>query len=80
MSQRPKPINLVSTYAVNPVSAYTEDCSYRKQIPVVETVGELLEVLKKLPPELPLEGALKPTWFNVGYNMEHLGFIDGDGE
>lgn len=56
-----------------------------KGLPRVFTVKDLLALLKKLPPNLKINGdkGLKPVWFNVGVNAEdvqgeHLDLEDTD--
>ena len=47
-----------------------------------ETVGELIEVLKQLPPELrvnPSDDGVKPVIFNVMHHDVQLGLEENDG-
>lgn len=38
-------------------------------LPVCHTVGELIAVLCRLPPSLPLhDEGIKPVWFNIGHD------------
>lgn len=60
------------------------DGSYRQEMPVVRTVGELKALLATIPDDLPLHDVgYKPRWFNVGRREfgrsgEHLSFDDFD--
>jgi hypothetical protein len=63
------------------------DGSFERKLPVVNTVGELADVLAKLPRDLPLNGdeGYKLRWMNVGHagaggNQEHLDLDDFDFE
>jgi len=51
--------------------------------PACMTVGELADLLAKLPAELPVgagfEDGVKLVWFNVGQPTENLQFEDNDG-
>lgn len=67
-------------------SLYSKDGSYVKDFPHVQTVADLIEVLRQLPGELPLNnlhwdevsGGYRPVWFNVGEDSEHLQFEELD--
>lgn len=57
------------------------DGSFKKELPPCRNVGELREAIKGLPADLPLHDmndAVKPVWFNIGIDGEHLGFCEAD--
>ncbi len=51
--------------------------------PAPENVGSLIEILQKLPKDLPVnhgfEEGVKLVWFNVGRPNEYVGFEENDG-
>ena len=68
---------------VNQRKSLYGDGTYRKELPVIHTVGEMLALMQTLPSNLPIgdELGIKPIWFNVGRNDggcngEHLEFDD----
>lgn len=54
-----------------------------KNIPACDTVGELMQELAKLPPELPIklsfEDGVKPVVYNAKYDDRHLSFEENEG-
>lgn len=47
-----------------------------------QTVSDLIELLKKLPPDLPVnlfDDGVKAVWANVGQDNEHLMLEENDG-
>jgi len=52
------------------------------RFPACRTVGKLVEVLQRLPPELPIDPfneGVKPVIFNRKYDDIHLSFEENDG-
>jgi len=63
----------------NTCSVHTGKPPHQRISQPIECVGDLVEELKKYPPNLELVNEIVLVWFNLGSQSEKLGLEENDG-